>query len=141
MCYVGARRGKLVPHLLLFHFLSNLGGWCTNLCINLQRRYACEQVKNCYGTRSRTRVRPEKTRTVPLSAIQKCSQRKPLGTPGLPGGAFTEPRTQQDSAPSLFPNNRKHNPDRNKKPNPCSTQKNTYGATFCHPKVLSAGAN
>ena len=51
-------------------------------------------------------------RCKPFSPIQKCLEKKALGTTEVPRGAFMQPHMQLDPPGSLFPSIPKHNASR-----------------------------
>ena len=78
---------------------------------------------------------PQKTRSKPLSPIQKCPQRKALGTAELPRGAFPLPQMQLEPPCLPFLSNPKHIPLRNHRGIKNSASENAFKARCAHPKV------
>ena len=71
----------------------------------------------------------------PLWTIQKCHQRKALGTSEVPRGAFTQPHMQLDPPGSLFPSNSKYSPSSKGRRLKNRASENALRFPLDHPKV------
>ena len=78
-------------------------------------------------------------RCEPFWTIQKCPQRKALGTSELPRGAFTQPHMQQDPPGSLFMSKPKPSPSRHRRRVKNQAPGNALRALFAHPKMPPKG--
>ena len=76
----------------------------------------------------------------PHSPIQKCPQRKALGTSELPRGAFTQPHMQLDPPGSLFQSNPKYNPGPHGRRLKNWAPENVLQAPFDHPNCPQSKA-
>ena len=70
-----------------------------------------------------------------LWTIQKCPQKKALGTSELPRGAFTQPHMQLDPPGSIFPSNAKYITSRHGRRLKTRAPESALQAPLDHPKV------